>query len=166
MNNFRYQRLPGSLRELKTSDMAYPGTVFLPTPLVDPLGTGESLHIDTKRYNREVKGEHDPNGTLPGQPGAKLDAGKPMVWLCISGFPRALAKVADVSTAGAKKYSPNGWKSVPDGEDRYMQAFGRHTLDLAAGRRIDAGTGCMIHAQMIWNLMAALELQLQREEQG
>lgn len=108
--------------------------------------------------------EKDPDGIQPGEPGAKLDDGKLQVWLCISGFPRALAEVARVSTYGAKKYSRNGWKSVKDGEERYMEAFGRHELELAMGHEIDPTTGLLHRAQMIWNLCAALELYLQGQE--
>ena len=108
----------------------------------------------------EVSGERDPSGRDAHEPGAKLDAGKVMPWLCISGFAHALAAVADVTTKGAIKYTPNGWATVPNGEQRYMEAFGRHTLALARGEGVDADTGCLHKAQMIWNLLASLELEL------
>jgi hypothetical protein len=108
--------------------------------------------------------EADPSGRDPHQPGAKLDAGKPLVWLMIEGFPRALEAVAKVTTEGAKKYTPHGWRKVPDGYSRYMQAFARHQLALARGELVDPDTGCMHQAQMVWNLMAALELQLTPDE--
>jgi hypothetical protein len=104
--------------------------------------------------------EKDPHGKDPHAPGAKLDAGKVLPWLCISGFAHALAAVADVTTKGARKYTPNGWTQVPEGEARYMEAFGRHTLALARGEQIDQDTGCLHKAQMVWNLLASLELEL------
>lgn len=104
--------------------------------------------------------ELDPHGTDQHAPGAKLDSGKPLPWLCISGFSRALATVADVTTKGAVKYTPNGWMEVPDGAARYMDAFGRHMLALGRGERTDPDTGCLHKAQMIWNLLASLELEL------
>lgn len=104
--------------------------------------------------------ESDPHGVDPHSPGAKLDAGKVLPWLCISGFSHALAAVAEVTTKGARKYTPNGWVSVPDGEQRYMEAFGRHMLALGRGEKIDADTQCLHKAQMIWNLLASLELEL------
>lgn len=104
--------------------------------------------------------ETDPHGFNQHTPGAKLDGGKVMPWLCISGFAHALTAVADVTTKGARKYSPNGWLTVPDGEARYMEAFGRHMLALGRGEDIDMDTGCLHKAQMIWNLMASLELEL------
>ena len=107
--------------------------------------------------------EADPLGIAPHEPGAKLDAGKIRPWLCVSGFSRALAKVADVTTKGAAKYSPNGWMEVPDGQARYMDAFGRHMLALGQGETTDPDTGCLHKAQMIWNLLASLELDLRHE---
>ncbi|MGI4846818.1 MAG: dATP/dGTP diphosphohydrolase domain-containing protein [Janthinobacterium lividum] len=104
--------------------------------------------------------EHDPSGLAAATPGAKLDAGKTRVWLCVSGFSRALDAVAQVTTVGAAKYSPNGWMHVADGEARYLDAFGRHALKLGTGERIDEETGALHKAQMIWNLLASLELEL------
>lgn len=112
--------------------------------------------------------ETDPNGLAPDAPGAKLDDGKVRPWLMMSGFSRALKAVAEVTTKGAIKYSPNGWMYVENGEERYMEAYGRHALDLGAGKVYDdgpKGTGCRHKAQMIWNLMASLELELRAEEE-
>lgn len=108
--------------------------------------------------------ERDPLGTDPHTPGAKLDAGKPMVWLCLAGFSNALAAVADVTTKGAIKYTPNGWMTVPEGQARYMEAFGRHMLKLGTGELVDRDTGCLHKAQMIWNLLASLELEMRNAQ--
>lgn len=104
--------------------------------------------------------EFDPNGKDPHEPGAKLDAGKTRVWLCIGGFANALSEVARVTTIGAKKYTPNGWACVVDGSDRYMDAAGRHLMALGSGELIDADTGCSHKAQAAWNLLASLELDV------
>lgn len=106
--------------------------------------------------------EVDPFGVPANTPGAKLDAGKTMAWLCISGFSRALMAVADVTTKGAIKYTPNGWKEVPNGETRYKEAMARHLLMLGQGEQIDKDTGCLHLAQVAWNALAALELELKR----
>lgn len=106
--------------------------------------------------------EVDPAGRDPHAPGAKLDAGKILPWLCLSGFSNALLAVADVTTKGALKYTPNGWMSVPEGETRYMEAFGRHMLQLGTGETIDKDTSCLHKAQMIWNLLASLELEMRK----
>ena len=104
--------------------------------------------------------EIDPNGKDQHEAGAKLDAGKILPWLCISGFAHALTAVADVTTKGARKYTPNGWTTVPNGQERYMEAFARHALALARGEMVDQDTQCLHKAQMIWNLLASLELEL------
>lgn len=104
--------------------------------------------------------EADPNGLSAHVPGAKLDAGKIRVWLCMSGFARALMAVADVTSKGAIKYTPDGWRDVPNGYERYMDAMGRHMLALGRGEQIDADTQCLHLAQVAWNALAALELEL------
>jgi hypothetical protein len=104
--------------------------------------------------------EIDPSGKEAHEPGAKLDAGKLHAWLMLEGFSLALAEVAKVTTAGAQKYSPNGWQTVPCGTQRYMDAFARHMFRVGAGESVDADTGCLHKAQMIWNLLASLELEL------
>ena len=108
--------------------------------------------------------ERDPNGIHQHEPGSKLDQGKPLPWLCIAGFARALAAVADVTTKGARKYTPNGWAYVLGGEERYMEAFSRHMLALGKGERFDLDTGCLHKAQMAWNILASLELELRTLE--
>ena len=107
--------------------------------------------------------ERDPSGLDQHAPGAKLDDGKTLPWLCVTGFANALSAVADVTTTGARKYTPNGWMHVIDGEERYMEAFGRHTFAMARGEEFDIETGCRHKAQMIWNLLASLELELRKE---
>lgn len=104
--------------------------------------------------------EHDPTGRDPHAPGAKLDAGKLRAWLMAAGFSRALEEVAKVTTAGAAKYTPNGWRSVPDAEARYLDAGMRHLLAYGRGERIDSDTGCLHLAQAAWNLLAVLDLSL------
>jgi hypothetical protein len=115
-----------------------------------------------------TKPELDPNGKLANAPGAKLDMGKVRPWLCIAGFSRALEEVSKVTTLGAQKYTPNGWSSVPDGVERYMDAFGRHMLAEGRGEVFDEGingTGCRHKAQMVWNLLASLELELREKDE-
>jgi hypothetical protein len=106
--------------------------------------------------------EFDPTGLAANVPGAKLDAGKIRAWLCIAGFSRALMAVADVTTKGAAKYTPGGWQHVDDGESRYKEAMMRHLLAVGRGENIDADTGCMHMAQVAWNALAALELELRK----
>lgn len=107
--------------------------------------------------------ETDPSGKPLNTPGAKADAGKIKPWLVLGSFSRALEEVSKVGTAGAKKYTPNGWKTVENAEERYMEAFARHMLEIGKGNEMDDGpTGTYTHhiANMIWNLCAVLELKL------
>lgn len=131
-----------------------------PMPVAQP--TMRMDKINAAEADAAVR-ETDPTGRDAHAPGAKLDAGKTLPWLCIAGFSHALAAVADVTTKGARKYTPNGWASVPEGEARYMEAFARHMLAQARGERVDADTQCLHKAQMIWNLLASLELELRRD---
>jgi Domain of unknown function (DUF5664) len=108
--------------------------------------------------------ESDPFGVPQHVSGAKLDAGKFRAWLCIKGFSRALMAVADVTTKGAAKYTPDGWRDVPNGQERYMDAMARHLLALGRGEQIDADTQCLHLAQVAWNALAALELDLLKAE--
>jgi hypothetical protein len=101
--------------------------------------------------------EVDPFGKAPSDPGAKLDAGKTRAWLMASGFRHALLAVADVTTYGAAKYTPGGWVSVPDGQQRYMDAALRHLL---ADGSLDEGSELPHLAHAAWNVLAALELRL------
>lgn len=107
--------------------------------------------------------EKDPDGKDAHAPGAKLDAGKLQPWLFLSGFANALEEVAKVTTVGAQKYTRNGWVEVENGQERYMEAFGRHLLAYGQGEEVDdgpKGTGCLHLSQIIWNALAVLELQL------
>ena len=89
--------------------------------------------------NPYIVTERDPNGITPETGGAKYDDGKTLAWLCVGSFSRAISCVAEVTTTGAKKYAPNNWNKVPDGENRYMEATMRHLLSLGAGEIIDPG---------------------------
>lgn len=104
--------------------------------------------------------EHEPHGKKPTDPGAKFDAGKIRMGLVIHGFPNALREVGRVATYGAAKYSPNGWRHVPDGVERYTDAMYRHLLQEAAGDEIDAESELMHAAMAAWNALARLELRL------
>lgn len=126
--------------------------------------TKGSSFQEPKRYiTTSDKIEFDPSGKPLNTPGAKADAGKLRPWLVLGSFSRALEEVSKVGTAGAKKYTPNGWKTVENAEERYMEAFARHMLEIGKGNEMDDGpNGTQTHhiANMIWNLCAVLELKL------
>ena len=104
--------------------------------------------------------ESDPDGLDPHAPGAKLDAGKNRLGLVLGGFARALEEVGKVGTYGAEKYSPNGWKKVEDGSERYEDAMMRHWVEIKKGNAQDPKTGLLHQAHLAWNALAVLELML------
>ena len=106
--------------------------------------------------------ERDPAGLPPHAPGAKLDGEKVMAELTLDGFSRALLAVAEVSTYGARKYSPGGWRHVDDGQTRYRRAGDRHRL--ARGHEpYDLESGLLHLAHEAWNRLAELELMLRAD---
>lgn len=119
-------------------------------------------HPFTRRDDIKMQ-ETDPSGISANIPGAKLDAGKQRPHLMFSGFANALERIAEVTTKGAIKYTPNGWMQVENGVERYADAAGRHQLALWQGDKIDEDTGCDHEAQVIWNLLASYELKLRKE---
>lgn len=111
--------------------------------------------------------EVDPTGRNANAPGAKLDAGKQRPALVLGEFARALEAVVEVGTVGATKYTPRGWLEVPNGQERYADAAFRHQLKVWKGERVDdgpGGTGKLHKAQVIWNLLAELELELRNAD--
>lgn len=111
----------------------------------------------------KVSKESDPNGLDAHTPGAKLDAEKTRVGLVLGGFPNALDHVSRVGTYGANKYSPNGWKSVDNAEERYENALFRHWLREKQGEDFDPDTGLLHAAHAAWNALAILELKLKEQ---
>lgn len=108
--------------------------------------------------------EGDPNGVDQHAPGAKLDAGKCDVGLLFESFPNALFAVSQVATFGANKYTRNGWKSVPEGLNRYAAAEGRHKLYRYKGEEFDAESHFPHRFHEAWNVLAQLELSLTEEK--
>lgn len=53
----------------------------------------------------------------------------------------ALEVVVEVLEHGARKYSPNGWLTVPDGVNVYREALLRHAAELAKGAWLDPDSG-------------------------
>lgn len=103
-------------------------------------------------------GEFDPTGRGASESGAKLDAGKQFAGVLLD-FAHALSAVADVGTMGANKYSRGGWMSVPNGQQRYMDAALRHMLKHGKGETHDPESGLTHLAHATWNLLAIAELQ-------
>jgi hypothetical protein len=119
------------------------------------------LQVEMNRMHGIV--ERDPLGTDQHAPGAKLDEGKVRAGLVLRGFSRALIEVARIGTNGAKRYTDDGWMSVPDGEARYDDALFRHLLQ-PTRRGLDPTWNLTHAAHAAWNALATLELMLRDME--
>jgi hypothetical protein len=109
-------------------------------------------------------GEADPSGKDPHSPGAKLDAGKVRPSLIIEGMARAVWAVSEIATFGAAKYTPGGWVTVPNGQERYADADYRHALKRAIGEQVDPDSEKLHLAHEAWNALAKLDLYLREQE--
>ncbi len=107
--------------------------------------------------------EADPTGRDTHSPGAKLDAGKGSFDYTLGYFPNALAAVNEVAEYGAKKYTPGGWVTVPDGVKRYGNALVRHHCARLGGETHDKDTALLHAAHAAWNALATLELILKEQ---
>jgi hypothetical protein len=100
------------------------------------------------------------------RPGVKDDNGKNRMGLVVGYFPRALKEVGKVATFGARKYTPYGWLSVPNGIERYTDAMHRHLIDEAIGEVVDNESDILHAAHAAWNALARLELMLREHAES
>lgn len=71
--------------------------------------------------------------------GAKLDTGKPQMWLVPLESIRA---IATLMTKALDKYpDKDNWKKIENGEERYLNALLRHLCEIQEGIDIDEETG-------------------------
>jgi hypothetical protein len=91
-----------------------------------------------------------------GAAGLKDDGGKLMwnllPWKAAEGLVRVL-------TFGAKKYSPNGWRTVPNAKERYQAALLRHLRALNAGETLDSESGLRHVDHLLCNAAFLAELE-------
>lgn len=87
----------------------------------------------------------------------KFDSGKPNLSLVFSSFSTSLIDIGYIGTFGAKKYSPNGWKEVTDGIERYQSALLRHLFSSMRGDIYDKETGHLHMTHVAWNALALAE---------
>ncbi len=78
--------------------------------------------------------------------------------------PEALEEFVKVLTFGAKKYSPDNWRLVPEGRRRYFAAAQRHIWAYKRGEQIDQESGTHHLACAITDLMFILEKELLNEQ--
>lgn len=74
-------------------------------------------------------------------------------------LPESLEDVVKVLTFGAKKYSPDGWKQVPEAQPRYFAATMRHLWAWRRGEDLDPESGLphLAHAACCVLFLGALK---------
>lgn len=70
--------------------------------------------------------------------GTKQDTNKPRPDLIP---PKAIMSIAEVLEFGARKYSPDNWRKVPNLKARYTAAMLRHVFAWMSGEKIDTESG-------------------------
>jgi hypothetical protein len=88
--------------------------------------------------------------------GVKFDDGKPD-WSLLP--LDAIEEVVKVMSFGAKKYTRDGWRSVPNAEDRYLAAMFRHIRAHRSGEELDDESGLPHLAHAATCLVFLLELR-------
>ena len=93
----------------------------------------------------------------------------PVALGCILRFPRAMLEVAKVSVYGCNKHKAPmgsmGYIDVPDAENVYREAEGRHFVKEALEGPVNHEDGDLLHkAQKAWNALADLEVFLRNRE--
>jgi hypothetical protein len=88
--------------------------------------------------------------------GKKYDSGK-LRWDLLP--LEIVGEIVAVLTFGAKKYTDDGWKKVPDRERRYFAALLRHLEAYQRGELIDSETGLSHLAHAGCNLIFLLCFQ-------
>lgn len=129
---------------------------------IDIKGRRDSHDDEPARTIADCKKELDPHGKDPHEKGAKLDAGKNRVHLCFRGFADALEAVASITSYGAKKYTDDGWHEVPNAISRYLDAANRHYLAYCKGEQYDPESNLLHLAHEAWNVLAVLQLEIER----
>ena len=77
-----------------------------------------------------------------------------------------IEEVVKVYTAGAKKYAPNNWMRLENGYERYKAALFRHICEFERGNWRDADTGCIHLAQVAWNAIAMLHIEMEKRKEN
>lgn len=88
--------------------------------------------------------------------GEKYDQGK-LRWSLLPWEP--LEEVVRILMFGEQKYSPAGWKVVPDGHKRYSDALLRHVIQWAKGEQKDPESSYSHLSHMICNALFLLWLE-------
>lgn len=93
--------------------------------------------------------------------GVKNDDGK-TDWTLVPW--EGLGAVVEVLAFGARKYSRDNWRIVPDARDRYVKATLRHVVSLARGEWADLESGLPHAAHAACCLLFVLALASEKPE--
>jgi Domain of unknown function (DUF5664) len=74
----------------------------------------------------------------------------------------AITAMADVLAFGAKKYSAENWRQVPEWRRRYFAAGMRHAIAWWCGQRLDPETG----SHHLAHAMCCFAFLIVREQEG
>ena len=96
----------------------------------------EKFCVYTEAYELEKAEKNKPN--IKSEKGIKHDSEK-LRWSLVP-FD-AMEEVVKVLEYGAKKYAPDNWKHVDNGEERYFNAMMRHLVAYRNGERKDPDSG-------------------------
>jgi hypothetical protein len=88
--------------------------------------------------------------------GVKDDGGK-LMWNLLPW--KATQGLIKVLTFGAKKYAPNGWRTVPNAKERYQAALLRHLCSINAGEKTDPESGLRHIDHIMCNAAFLAELE-------
>lgn len=91
-----------------------------------------------------------------GAPGLKDDGGK-LMWNLLPW--KAVEGMIKVLTFGARKYSPQGWRTVPAAKERYTAALLRHLAALNVGESLDKDSGLRHIDHVLCNAAFLAELE-------
>ena len=107
-----------------------------------------------KEINTDMETQAEP--MMDREVGLKYDKGKPRYSL----IPPILTEsVAKVLTFGAEKYAPNSWQTVPNAEERYLDALMRHLEAYRGGERVDEESGLTHLSHLATNVAFLLHFE-------
>lgn len=105
--------------------------------------------------------EKEGKGNMDTTLGVKFDEDKPKFSLMKTD---ALLEMVAVLTYGAKKYSPDNWKHLPNAKQRYFDAANRHMWQWFGGEERDQESGLHHLAHAMSSLMFLIQMDIDLEK--
>lgn len=92
---------------------------------------------------------------------ARMNTGKPEMDFVLD-FPIAVEAICRVMELGAVKYARDNWKLGGKPDSEYLGAALRHLFAHRSGDLVAEDSGCLHVAHAAWNLLALMELNIQK----